>query len=304
MQMPDLFQHTTQRPSDFDAYWQQVLEELDGVPSAPEEEEIPLRCTEFCTTYGVRFSGIGPYRLFGYLSIPQGEGPFPALLYLRPYQSVVEVIPQGAANENRSRFVVFSLAARGQRNADRPYAAPIPGLFTEGIEDPQTYLFRGVTADCCRALDYLLTRPEVDRSRIAAVGATDMPLLTAALRPGLTHAVATPSFFYAALDRAAHTQGYPLEELNDYLRSFPERRAALAHTLSYFDPLFFAPSIHIPTLIWGAADLIAPLSAALPAEVEIRESEHSRYLDGGFEERWLARQLGFAEPILPAHWQD
>ncbi len=302
--MPDSFHHTTLRPPDFDAYWQRLLRELDAVPLAPEEEEIPLRSTEFCTTYGVRFTGIGPYRLFGYLSIPQGEGPFPALIYLKPYRSVVEVIPQGAANENRQRFVVFSPATRGQRNADRPYAASFPGVLTAGIEDPRTYVYRGVTADCCRAVDYLLTRPEVDRGRVAAVGDGDMPLLAAALRPGLTHAVAQPAFFYAAVARAPRAQAYPLAEINDYLRSFPARRQDMARTLAYFDPLFFAPSIRIPTLMWGDPAVLAPLSTAMVGEVQVRETEHSSYKDGRFEEHWLARQMGFAEPILPGHWQD
>ena len=301
--MPDPFHPTIARPADFDAYWERVLQELDALPIAAEEEEIPLRSTEFCTAYAVRFTGIGPYRLFGYLSVPHGEGPFPALINLARYQSVVEVLPQGDANEKRGRFVTFSLAARGQRNADRPYAAAFPGVFTDNIEDPETYLFRGIAADCCRALDYLLTRPEVDRTRVAAVTPSDMPLLTAALRPGLTHAVASPSFFYAPLDRAPETGDYPLEELNDYLRLSPDHRAVVARSLAYFDPLFFAPSVRIPTLLWGNPETLAPLTRALGGEAEVRQSETSRYKDGLFEERWLARQLGFAEPIVPAHWQ-
>ena len=118
--MPDSFQPTTVRPDDFDAYWERVLQELDGMPIAAEEEEHPIRSTDFCTAYRVRLTSIGPYRIFGYLSIPKGEGPFPALIYLTRLQSVVEIIPQGDANEKRRRFVTFGLAARGQRNADKP----------------------------------------------------------------------------------------------------------------------------------------------------------------------------------------
>ena len=120
---------------------------------------------------------------FAYVSLPKGAGPFPTLIYLPPYQSVVGVMPLGEANEKRGRFITVALAARGQRQADKPYAAPFPGMLTAGIDESQTYIYRGIVADCCRAVDYLLTRPEVDRSRIAAVVANDLPLLTAALRP-------------------------------------------------------------------------------------------------------------------------
>jgi hypothetical protein len=40
-----------------------------------------LRSTEFATLYGVRLTSLGPYRLFGYLSLPAGPGPLPAIYY-------------------------------------------------------------------------------------------------------------------------------------------------------------------------------------------------------------------------------
>jgi len=77
----------------------------------------------------------------------------------------------------------------------------------------------------------------------------------------------------------------------------------VARTLSHFDPLFFAPSIRIPALVWGSAGALAPLTGAMKGPVEVRESAHSTYKDGLYKEQWLARQLGFEAPILPAHWQ-
>ncbi|MGH8058118.1 MAG: acetylxylan esterase, partial [Candidatus Entotheonellia bacterium] len=68
-------------PADFDQYWQQTLDELAGYPAGPELELLPLRNTNFATLYGVHLTSLGPYRLFGYLSIPSGEGPFPAIYY-------------------------------------------------------------------------------------------------------------------------------------------------------------------------------------------------------------------------------
>ena len=301
--MPSRFRPTTARPQDFEAYWDRTIDALDATPMAPEEELMPIRSTAYSTTYGVRFTSVGPYRLFGYLSIPQGKGPFPTLVYFTRLQSVVEPLPQGDAIEKLGRFVVFAMAARGQRNADRPYAAAFPGLFVDGIEDSGKYAMRGIVADCCRAVDYVLTRPEVDRGRIVGIGQNEMPLLAAALRGGMTHLVASPSFYYGTMDRAAATESYPLEEVNEYLRQFPDRRAAVARTVSYFDPLFFAPRIAVPTLLWGSRSLLRAMVEAMPVPADVRASEHSRYKDGVFQEHWIARNLGLEGVILPAHWR-
>jgi cephalosporin-C deacetylase len=117
-------------------YWPQALAELSRCPARPEIEPLPLRSTPFATLYGVRLTSLGPYRLFGYLSIPKGTGPFPAIYYAPKYQSVLEIIPQGTANLQRSRYVTFSLAGRGQRNADSPHAAMFPGLLPKASTAP------------------------------------------------------------------------------------------------------------------------------------------------------------------------
>ena len=301
--MPNTFQPTTVRPDDFDDYWAHLLDELSAPPIAPEVEEIPLRSTDYSTTYAVRYTGLDSYRLFGYLSIPKGQGPFPTLINLPRYGSVLELIRQGDATEKRGRYLIFSPAGRGQRNAARPYRADFPGIFLDGIDDPHRYIFRNFVADLCRGVDYVLTRPEVDHRRIAALSPTDLSLLTAALRPQITHLVTDPVFFYATLDRASHSSGYPLEEINDYLRLYPERRGPVARTLAYFDPLFFAPSVSVPTLLWGQPDQVGPLAEAILGSVEVRPSEQSTYKDGLYQEQWVTKQLGFTEAILPAHWQ-
>ena len=177
--------HVVHKPADFDLYWKATLDELGQIPSAPEVDEIPLRSTDFSTTYAVRLTSIGPYRIFGYLSVPHGDGPFPARYYVPRYGSVMEVVPSGLPLELRRNYITLSLAARGQRLADEPFKASFPGLLTHGIDHPKSYIFRGIVADCCRGLEYLLSRHEVDHSRVAVIGG-DLSLITASLRHQIT----------------------------------------------------------------------------------------------------------------------
>ena len=298
-------------PADFDPYWQQTLDDLAAYAARPELELLPLRTTDYATLYGVRLTSRGPYRLFGYLSIPAGDGPFPAIYYVPKYQSVLEIIPQGTANLQRSRYITFSLAARGQRHADTPYAAMFPGLLTEGIDQAESYIFRSIAADCVRGLEFLLTRRKLDASRLVVVG-NDLALITAALHPAATHVVATPALFYDTATLAPKTQTYPLEEINDYLRAFPAKAGAVNRTLAYYDPQAFASRMKATTLLMAGStgslldgQALAPLVEALHGMVTMHESEQSSYKDGLYVERWMAEQCGIADVqrILPEHWR-
>ena len=295
--------------TDFERYWDGTLEELASYPAKPEVELLPIRCADFATMYSVRLTSIGPYRLFGYLSIPQGTGPFPTIYYPPKYQSVLEPIPQGSANFLRSRFVVFALGGRGQRLSDSPYSAGFPGHLTEGIDDSGSYIFRGTAADSVRGMEYLLTRDEVDADRVVAIG-NDMALVTAALHDGVTHVVCQPGLLVDTLKLAARTGDYPLEEFNEYLNLHPERREAVADTLGYFDLSGFAPRVNARTLLMAGApgssldaEGLSAVSGAIQGDVRVYESQSSSYRDGTHQEEWLAREFGFAEAILPEHWR-
>src|SRR6185312_14811203 len=55
---------------DHDAYWSALDAELAEYPAAPELEYSPLRQTDYASVYHLKITSIGPYRLFGYLSVP------------------------------------------------------------------------------------------------------------------------------------------------------------------------------------------------------------------------------------------
>ena len=292
--MPSISEVSTTKPTNFDAYWNDVLEELAAVPAAPTLEPLPIRSTEFATCYSLSLTSIGPYRLYAYYSVPHGDGPFPAILHTPGYASVVGVPPF----EERQRYVSMALCARGQRLADKPFAASYPGLAVVGIDEPTTYVYRGIIADTVRAIDFLLSRREVNSRQITLTGG-DTALIGAALRPQVATVMATDPAFYAARDLARLNHAYPTEEWNEYARAYPEREAAMWTTLSYFDPICFAPRIRANVrLSIGPANApfnrqtAEPLARAIAGQVDIDERTGYGYLDSRRAITWRDGHAG------------
>jgi cephalosporin-C deacetylase len=288
---------------DFEGYWDEVDRELERYPAAPEFELLPLRKTAYATVYGVRLTSIGPYRIFGYYGVPVGDGPFPGLLVTPRYGSVNHV-PHA---DDRERYAVLVLMHRGQRLADQPFQASYPGLLTFGIDDPETYIYRGIVADCLRGAEFLLARPEVDQGRVGIAG-DDLALITAARRPRFAAVQGSALMFYRLMEARERTSAYPVEEINDELRAAPERREAVARTLALFDPARHASRIAAPTLLTagdagtvGGPEWLQPLVDGLGGRGEVYDLTHEGATDHDWLDAWMARRLG-ATP-QPQSWE-
>ncbi|MFD7157883.1 acetylxylan esterase [Kribbella sp. NPDC059898] len=270
----------------FDSYWAAVDEELAAIPGRPVLDVVPARTTDEATFYALRITSTGPYRVYGNLSIPRGDGPFPGLLITPRYGSVNN-IPHP---NDRSRYVVLSLMHRGQRLADEGFAAAYPGLLTMGIDDPSTYVYRGIAADCLRAAEFLMGLAEVDPARVAVSG-DDLAVLTAARRPGFSSVRVTDLLFYRAMEARSTSCLYPLEELNDQLRS-GSSTGGLSTTLSYFDPVRHAPAVAGRALVSVEDDdWCRSLVEALP-DPEVYKVTHLDGTDNDFLDAWLAGRSG------------
>ncbi|MEV0386785.1 acetylxylan esterase [Nonomuraea sp. NPDC050643] len=270
----------------FDSYWSAVDEELAAIPARPVLDLVPARTTDEATSYTVRLTSTGPYRVFGHLSIPAGDGPFPALLQT-PRHGSVNDMPHP---NDRSRYVVFGLMHRGQRLADEGFSAAYPGLLTMGIDDPASYVYRGIAADCLRAAEFLMSLDEVDPARVAVRG-DDLALLTAARRPGFSAVRLSGLLFYRAAEARLKSSHYPLEELNDHLRAGSSAQV-VDNTLAYFDPVRHASAVTARTLLAvDDPDWCAALIEALPA-ASVYKLTHLDGTDNDFLDAWLAELAG------------
>lgn len=284
----------TTAPSDFAAYWDALDAELEGLPAAPDLESLPLRSSDQYTCYTLKLTSVGPYRIFGYYSVPAGPGPHPGLL-LTPRYGSVNHVPDYT---ERRRYAVLQIMHRGQRLADQPFAAAYPGLLTHGIDDPSTYVYRGIVADCLRAAEFLASRPEVDRARIGVSG-DDLALITAARRPVFSVVQVTAYLLYRLAEARRRTDSYPTEELNDHARAFPDLEDAIDRTVSYFSAAAHAPAITAPVQLavgdtggLSGPEWLAPLLSAVGGPVEQYAVTHAGGTDNDALDAWLAEKLG------------
>jgi cephalosporin-C deacetylase len=293
----DLTSLESAAPAHLAAFWDEIDAELAATPANPEETEVPLYSTEFSTTYSVKLTSIGPYRISAFVSVPHGDGPFPALMLAPGYASVVTPPPY----EDRKRYVVMSLRYRGTRGSDWPYAAKFPGMLTDGIDDPHSWIMRGVIADTLRGFEYLASRPEVDPARIAIMGG-DSGLFVTARRSGIAAQAVNAAFWYRLREAHTATEAYPLEEINDYVRTWPDKADAVRTTLAYFDPVYLADQITAKVLIASDnPDWYAPLRDALGGETEDYATTHEGQTDRDAIDAWIAGELG-VNPI-PRIWK-
>ena len=287
------------KPQDFDQYWNKVEDELASIQPAAERTEFHLRSAPEAKVYGLKLTSLDHYRIFAYFCVPSGKGPFPVIYRLPNYGSVVHIPPF----EERCKYISVALCHRGQRLSDQPFASKYPGLLTSGIDSQRNYIYRSIVADCLRVMDYLVSCDDVDSQKISLVGG-DLALFTAALRDSASVLFYTPSLFYKALHKATATQNYPLEEFNDYLRSFPQSINQISQTLAYFEPMNFASRVKSEVMLMEESEGDAnDLAVSFAREIERSGSKHSSYKDGVVLAEWLSKKLQTGETLVPMHWR-
>jgi len=247
------------RPADFEAFWDETLAILASSPVDVHFEHDRLRSTPEVDVYDVHYTSYQNVRIAAWYCRPAGaRGALPAIIHVPGYVSE-PAIPKGSA---RDGFAALSLAPRGKLRSHGQFNPGYPGLLTENIVDHRTYGYRGFYCDAIRAMDVIFTRPEIDPGRVAVAGSSQggaLALLVAAMRPETRCAVVGAPYLTGMIDAIALTHSYPYQEINDYLRQFPERRESAARTLAYYDLINFAPRIVCPVLInIGLRDDVCP----------------------------------------------
>ena len=243
------FVSKVKRPTDIDRFWDDVLAQTAEIPLDASVVHDPLRSTTQVDVYQVHYTSLNNVRIAGWYARPANHaGQLPGLLVVPGY-SMEPLIPKAWAAKG---YAAFSVAPRGKLRSNDQFNPGYPGLLTYGIVDRNTYTYRGFYMDACRGVDFLLSRDEVDSKRLGVTGHSQgggLSVVVSALRREITVATAGAPFLCGYMDAIELTDGYPYQEIADYLRQHPESRQQVTVTLAYFDGISLAPRVTCPIIV-------------------------------------------------------
>jgi len=276
------YQSKVKKPDDFDAFWNGVLQQVAEIPLEPEMVPDPLRTSADVEVFQVFYTSLEHVRIAAWYCRPTRRAEqTPAMLLLPGYQADPPIPKEWA----RKGYSALSVAPRGKLRSNRQFNPGYPNLLTYNIVDRQTYTYRGFYVDAWRGIDFLLSRPEVDPTRLGVTGSSQgggLTITTAAMRSEIRAAAAGAPYLCGYMDAIALTHTYPYEEINDFLRVHPESRRAVEETVAYFDGINFADQITCPIIVnIGLQDNVCPPETGYALFNRIRATDKQLYTYDG-----------------------
>ncbi len=279
------------RPADHDAYWAEALRELAATDPRPELRPSAVITPPHVECFDLWFTGVGGARIYAKYLRPKSPSPttststselklarLPAVLQFHGYSGhsgdwITKLAYAGAG------FCVAAMDCRGQggRSEDRGgvQGNTLRGHIIRGLDDPDAkkLLFRQIFLDTAQLARVVMAFPEVDATRVGAMGASQggaLALACAALEPRLKRIAPVYPFLcdYRRVWELDLAKG-AYEELSLYFRAFDprhEREAAVFEKLGYIDVQHLAPRIRAEVLLYtGLMDPICPPSTQFAA---------------------------------------
>ncbi len=278
-----------EEPADFDAFWQQTLEETRQYPLDPQFEPVDYGL-KLVDVLDVTFSGYGGQRVKGWMLLPKGiDGPLPCVLEYIGYGG-----GRGFGFEHTlwpsAGYAYFLMDTRGQGSATRKGDTPdvpvdgtnpfFPGFMTQGILDPKTYYYRRLFTDAVRAIEVVWGHDRVDSRRVALSGGSQgggITIAAAGLHDGPQVIMPDVPFLCHYRRAITITDRAPYSEIVNYLKSHRDHEDVVHRTLSYFDGVNFAARISAHAMFSvGLMDMICPPSTVYAAYNHLRGPKEMR----------------------------
>ena len=151
-------------PADFDDFWTDQINQLSTIPIDPQLTIFQTSAANI--TYRINLASVDNRRVYGYISIPNGTGPFPAVLTLPPFGPNPDIaLPEPVVSE---LFDAISVSI-SIHNVEPDVFDPNSYL-PNNLEDREEYYYRTSILAGIRIIDYIFSRPDFDGENLVVTG--------------------------------------------------------------------------------------------------------------------------------------
>jgi len=295
-------------PKDFLGFWQNTLAELEDVRPDLVRETLETDGRTDLALDGISFLSLCNERIQGYFLRPKDERHGPLVIHAHGYGSCCTVQWDWA----RAGFAVVGIDVRGFGRSQKALPKPSRwGYVLSGIGRPETSVLRGAVCDYVRAARIGQSLLGPNRPPTVLYGRSFGGAL-ALMAEGVAHladflALGVPSFGWAE-GRHFFVRDGSGQEINAYLRAYPDQTEDVMLVLRYFDSMHFAGHVACPVLLGiGLEDMVVPahtvyaIANRLAGPVEIMEFpvSHSDRPEEALWDRFEARWERLAKDGFP-----
>ena len=152
------------KPSDLDDFWEMKKQELANVPMNPV---VTFHSSnDYSNTYSVILDNIDGRKVYGYLSIPNSNGPFPAVVTLPPFGTIPNITTPEYTLAERAGVLSFSVSIHNVPPNETDPNAYQPDMY----EDENSNYYKYGLLGAVRAIDYLFSRNDFDQENLGVTG--------------------------------------------------------------------------------------------------------------------------------------
>jgi len=164
----------------FKEYWENNLAELEKVKPEFNLIKKDNLCSDKRDVYIAEMKSLDGLTIRGYYFVPKTEGKHAAILHVPGYGYGYEYLDD--FRKNPDDVIELALCVRGHGISADVFnpGFGVPGVWGYKLCSETEIAYRGIYLDCVRAVEFLLSRPEVDTARIGVMGGSQGGGLTLA----------------------------------------------------------------------------------------------------------------------------
>ncbi|MFK8004717.1 MAG: acetylxylan esterase [Saprospiraceae bacterium] len=249
-------------PVDFDTFWNTQIDNLTNIPIDPEITFYANN--DYATTYRINLANIDNRRIYGYLSIPDGTGPFPAMISFPSFGDIANITLPEPELAEKGNMISLTISIHN----DEPDEIDPMAYLPNDITTPDGFYYKQAVMAGVRCIDYIFSRPDFDGENIIITGVSQgagLSTLVAGIDNRVKYLITSNPILGQNLglqnDRAG---GFP-NYINQSIQGVgtPAHEVLVAAAAKYYDAIYFARRFQgISWTFISYKDLVTPAATS------------------------------------------